>query len=254
MIPASIRSRSREEREGRRRDDADDVDVDAEARRAGDDGRDEHVPRAAGVLADDDGCTGLGQPTRRRPAEGVGRGRPQVDIGDATDAVRAEQSSHRVARPAEAARTRPVTVTGTCGGLAATSVTPGGRVAPTVTSLVPGRESRDVEVGGEGRADDPVKVGRCPPTVRRTRSMSTSYVEAGRAPMSADPDLERPGRGHGADADRDLDLLGVEWRRRRSAGRGSTSTVCVSEKPPIGDRLRIDGRSTPADRRRRLRR
>ena len=55
--------------QGRRRHDADDVDVDAEAGRAGRDGGDEHVTRAAGVLADDDRAARTDEPMRGRAAE-----------------------------------------------------------------------------------------------------------------------------------------------------------------------------------------
>ena len=92
MIPAANGAGPGEVGEGRRRDDADDVDVDAEAGRAGRDGGHEHVARAARVLADDDGAAGAAQAVRRRPAEGVGEGRLEVDVGDAADAVGAEES------------------------------------------------------------------------------------------------------------------------------------------------------------------
>ena len=77
--------------------DADDVDVDAEARRAGRDGGHEHVARAARVLADDDRPAAPDQPMGDRPPEGVGEGRPELDVGDAADAIRAEQAGHRSA-------------------------------------------------------------------------------------------------------------------------------------------------------------
>ena len=81
--------------EGRRRDDTDDVDVRSEAARPGGDGRHEHVARSTGVLADDDRPTRPDEAMGDGPPEGVGRGRLEVDVGDAADAIGAEQASHR---------------------------------------------------------------------------------------------------------------------------------------------------------------
>ena len=93
--PGGERPLAGDEREGRRRHDADDVDVDAEAGRPGDDGGHEHVARAARVLADDDRPAAADQPMGDRAPEGVGQGRLEVDVGDAADAVGAEQAGHR---------------------------------------------------------------------------------------------------------------------------------------------------------------
>ncbi len=66
--PGRERATTGQEGEGRRRDDPDEVDVDAQARRAGGDGRHEHVARPARVLADDDRAAAT------RPADGRPRG------------------------------------------------------------------------------------------------------------------------------------------------------------------------------------
>ena len=71
MIPAAKSPRPGEERERGRRDAARDLDVDAEARRAGDDRRDEHVAGPPRVLADDDRRARPRQLVRGRPAERV---------------------------------------------------------------------------------------------------------------------------------------------------------------------------------------
>ncbi len=91
-------SLARQEGEGGRRDDAHGMDVDAEAGRAGGDRGDEHVARSAGVLADDEGAARTDEPARGRTAERVGEGGLQVDVRDATDPVRAEESGHRLGR------------------------------------------------------------------------------------------------------------------------------------------------------------
>ncbi len=90
--PGGVVAVAREIGEGRRRDHADDVDVDAERGRARGDGRDEHVTRPARVLAHHDRAAGAGEPVRGGPAEGVGEGGLEIDVGDATDAVGAEQA------------------------------------------------------------------------------------------------------------------------------------------------------------------
>ena len=95
--PGRERAAPRDEREGRRGHDADDVDVGAEAGRPGRQGGHEHVARAARVLADDDRTAAADQPRRHGPPERVGDGRLEVDVGHATDAVRAEQAGHRSA-------------------------------------------------------------------------------------------------------------------------------------------------------------
>ena len=167
MIPAANGPLPGHEREGRRRHDADDVDVDAEARRAGRDGRHEHVARATRVLAR------RRSPHRDRravgdgPAERVGEGRLQVDVGDAADPVGAEQAGHRGQPPGwgDAPPDGVVTaveliVTATVGGLMATSVVPTGRFAGDRDVVGPGLEAGDVEVHHQGRAGQPVEVGR----------------------------------------------------------------------------------------------
>ena len=95
MIPAANVAAAGEERERRRGHDADQVDVDAHARRPGRDRRHEHVARAAGVLADDERAARPDELVGRRPAEGVGEGRLEVDVGDAADPVGAEEAGHR---------------------------------------------------------------------------------------------------------------------------------------------------------------
>ena len=101
MIPAAKSPCAGEERERRRRDDAGDVDVRAQARRAGGDRGHEHVARAARVLADDQRAARPDEAVRGRPPEGVGERRLQVDVGDAADAVGAEEACH-VRAPATA--------------------------------------------------------------------------------------------------------------------------------------------------------
>ena len=97
-----------EVRQGGRRDDADDMDVRSEARRAGGDRRDEHVARPARVLADDDRASAAGQSMGDGPAEGIGRRRLEVDVGDTADPVGAEQARHwRVSPPPRMAMVPP---------------------------------------------------------------------------------------------------------------------------------------------------
>ena len=93
--PGSELARPGEVGQGRRGDDADDMDVGSEARRAGGDGRHEHVARPARVLSDDDRAARPGQTMGDRPSEGVGDGGLQVDVGDTADPVGAEQARHR---------------------------------------------------------------------------------------------------------------------------------------------------------------
>ena len=79
----------------------DDVDRHAQARRAGGDGGHEHVARATGVLADDDGSARADEVLGRRATERErGRGL-QVDVRDAADAVGAEQAWHGWSFPLE---------------------------------------------------------------------------------------------------------------------------------------------------------
>ena len=70
-----------------------------EARRAGGDGRHEHVARSARVLADHDRPAATDQPVGDGPAEGVRERRLQVDVGDAADPVGAEQAGHGRSAP-----------------------------------------------------------------------------------------------------------------------------------------------------------
>ena len=91
---------------------AGEVDVGAEARRAGRDRGHEHVARAARVLADDERAARAGELVRRRPAEGVGERRLQVDVGDAADPVRAEEARHATAIGRGRRRWRPARVIG----------------------------------------------------------------------------------------------------------------------------------------------
>jgi hypothetical protein len=56
-------------REGRSRHDANAMDIDSQARGSGDDRSNEHVARAAGVLADDDAASSTGEAMRGRPPE-----------------------------------------------------------------------------------------------------------------------------------------------------------------------------------------
>ena len=100
--PGRELARSREEGERRRRDAAGDPDLRAEARGAGRDGGDEHVSGAPGVLADDERAAPADKVVRRRPAEGVGERRLQLDVRDATDPVRPEEPRHQGAAEAGA--------------------------------------------------------------------------------------------------------------------------------------------------------
>jgi hypothetical protein len=90
--PGLVRTAPRQEGECRGRDDADHVHVDTETRGARGDRRDEHVTRAARVLAHDDAPARSGHPLRRRPAQRVGHRRFEVDIRDTADPVGAEQT------------------------------------------------------------------------------------------------------------------------------------------------------------------
>ena len=72
------------------------MDVDTHARRPGHDRGREHVTRAARVLADDDRSPDARQTMGRGAAQGVGMGWLQVDVGYATDSIRAEESRQRV--------------------------------------------------------------------------------------------------------------------------------------------------------------
>ena len=133
--PGLVRAAPCQEGERRRGHDADDVDVGAEACRSRDDRCHEHVSRAA--------CPD--RPRSRSPARPVawrspGRGRTPSSVAGRRWRRHASHPSRTVdpsRQPAGDAEAGTVTVTGTCGGLAATSVTPGGKVAPTTTSLVP---------------------------------------------------------------------------------------------------------------------
>ena len=96
MIPAANGADSGDERERRRRARRPTMWTSTpEARRPGGDRGHEHVARAARVLADDDRPAVPDQSVGDGPAEGVGRRRLEVDVGDAADPVRAEQASHR---------------------------------------------------------------------------------------------------------------------------------------------------------------
>ena len=182
MIPAANGPVAGDERERRRRHDADDVDVDAEARRPGDDGGHEHVARPARVLADDDRPATTGQAMRDRPPERVGEGRLQLDVGDAADAVGAEQAGHGSA-PADgdgAAERRvhraggdaiAVIVTWTVAGSAATSVVPVGRLAVTGTSWTPAESPVTSSVATTVEPDSRSRSAVEPPTVISTRSI-----------------------------------------------------------------------------------
>ena len=78
-----------------------------EARGAGTQRCDEHVAGAAGVLADDDRRPGRGQLVSGRPAKGVCQRRLEIDVGDAPDAVRAEEARHARAMPRATRRVTP---------------------------------------------------------------------------------------------------------------------------------------------------
>ena len=81
--------------------------VDTQARRAGGDRSNEHIPGAAGVLAHDQCIPGLHQAMRGGAAEGVGERWPEIHVRDATDSIGAEEASH-VSRgqPRESSRAR----------------------------------------------------------------------------------------------------------------------------------------------------
>ena len=94
MIAPAKSSSAGDVGERRRRQDAREVHVRAEAGRAGGDRGDEHVARAAGVLADDERTTRAGEPPGGGATEGEGERRLQVDVGDAADAVGPEEPAH----------------------------------------------------------------------------------------------------------------------------------------------------------------
>ena len=142
MIPAANLPAPADVGQGRRRDHADEVDVHAHARGAGHDGGGEHVAGAARVLADHDGPARPGQTMRRGPAERVGEGGLEVDVGDATDSIRAEETGQGSApKSGEADATGVGDGVGawsrsrlSAAGLIATTLMPGGTatVMPTV--------------------------------------------------------------------------------------------------------------------------
>jgi hypothetical protein len=66
------------------------MDVHTEAGCSGDYRRDEHVARSARVLTDDYAAASPGQAMRSGATQRIGEGRLQVDIGYATDSIRAE--------------------------------------------------------------------------------------------------------------------------------------------------------------------
>ena len=90
--PGSKMARSGDVGQGRGRHHADGVNVHSEAGGAGHDRGYEHVARAAGVLTDDDAAALPGQAMRRGAAERIRESRLEVDVGYATDSIRAEQS------------------------------------------------------------------------------------------------------------------------------------------------------------------
>ena len=92
--PADERAAAGQEGEGRGGHDADLMDVDAEAGRPGRDGRHEHVAGATGVLADDERSPTLPEVAGGGSTEVEREGRLEIDVGDATDPVRPEQSWH----------------------------------------------------------------------------------------------------------------------------------------------------------------
>ena len=252
MIPARTVAGPGEERERRRRDDADDVDVDAEAGRAGDDGRHEHVARAARVLADDDRRAGLGQSPRRRPTEGVRHGRLQVDVGDAADAVRAEEASHRVSRPGRRASSERVTVDRDLWRAGRHERDAGRQVGRD-------RAHRSCRVRAPRRRGRPPASSRSirsrsaslPPTVIRTRSIADLVRRSPSVPRRAEPRPRRSASPSRRGRDRRPSPWSYQRRRRRSAGARPTSTVCEAEKPPTGIGSRVDAWPAPAARRRR---
>ena len=124
-----------------------------DARRAGRDRRDEHVARAPGVLADDERAARADEVVGGGPAEGVGEGRLEVDVGDAADPVRAEESGHRQGAGDAGdgdgdgdgvGGSGTVIVTVTLGGFTAMSVIPAGSVVLRLSSMGPGAEAVDV--------------------------------------------------------------------------------------------------------------
>ena len=82
--------------QGRRRDDPGTVDVHPHAGRPGRDRGHEHVPGTSRVLADDDRVAGSHEPFCGGAPKRECRRWAQVDVGDATDPVRAEQARHRL--------------------------------------------------------------------------------------------------------------------------------------------------------------
>ena len=103
------------------------VDVSAGAGASGHQRGHEHVARAAGVLAHEDVSTGSRQPGGDGSAEGVGERRLEVLVGDAADAVGAE----------EVAQDAADTVTRTVSGVMRTASRPRGVRTMGMTSLSP---------------------------------------------------------------------------------------------------------------------
>ena len=168
------------------------------------------------------------EPVRGRPAEGVGEGRLEVDVGDAADPVGAEEAGHRYGAGdgAGAALATGVTVTVTVGGSTATRRQARRAGSPSsVTSCVPGPRP---PTRGEQRERRPRRAGR---GRRRARRRARALVDR---EVVVEPGLgRRTGRA----------------RRRRSAvpatGRIETVTVTWTSWPPSGW---TPGRQREADR------
>ena len=124
-----------------------------------------------------------------------------------------------------------MTVTGTCGGLAATSVTPGGKVALDHDVARAQTDRGDIQIPGERRADDPIEVGGAAPD-RQEESIEADVVRVvGPRLDEPDPDLEAAGRGHGTISG----IVTFTWSTAEMMPSGRArfaSTVCDSEKPP----------------------
>ena len=227
MIPAANGPEPGDVRERRRRDDPDDVDVDPQARRPGDDGGHEHVPGAPRVLAHDDRAARSGQAMRDRPAEGVGGGRAEVDVGDPADPIGAEQAGHGRQPPDGAGEAlagaddggRDGDRDGHLGRAGRDERGPGRQVRRHGTAWAPALSpatSRSTTMAGPGQ---PVEVGgraadRDQHAVGRQR-----VAQVGGGADEPEAGGERPGGGHRPDLDRDRDRRRRRRRRRRSAAR-----------------------------------
>ena len=161
-----------EEGEGRRRQGAGKVDVGAHAGRPGRDRRHEHAARAAGVLADDERLAARQELMGRRPAEGIGQGRLEVDVGDPADPVGSEEPGHQGPADGRAVGGGVAgameTVTETVWGDSPIRVRLAGRLTVGVRTWTPGRQAVDIDGDRERLARRcPARAAGEPPRVTR---------------------------------------------------------------------------------------